>query len=397
MDRQIQNLKMAERGAILSISAYILLSGFKLATGNLFHSDALIADAFNNLSDIVGNVTVLIGLRLAQKPADTDHKFGHWKFEDLASLITSFIMFVVGLQVLNSTIQKLMSNEVVEVDMTGAIVGLLSALVMFIVYQYNKVLARKVSSKALEAAAKDNLSDALISIGTSIAIFAAAFKFPIIDQIAAIIITFLILKTAYGIFTESFFTLSDGFDEELLHLYEKDILKLPKIVSVKSQRGRTYGSNIYLDIVLEMNPDLSVYESHEITEHVENLLKLKHGVFDVDIHVEPSDIPHDEIYEHVYDKLHRLEVHIQGKEIGFEDLLEDNFLLIDAEGRYLNKSQMLETHKESNHYLKHYQMISISQKSKLVTYEVGDDVHASLWRRHENWRVVFHQITKKNP
>lgn len=397
MDRQIQNLKMAERGAILSISAYILLSGFKLATGNLFHSDALIADAFNNLSDIVGNVTVLIGLRLAQKPADTDHKFGHWKFEDLASLITSFIMFVVGLQVLNSTIQKLMSNEVVEVDMTGAIVGLLSALVMFIVYQYNKVLARKVSSKALEAAAKDNLSDALTSIGTSIAIFAAAFKFPIIDQIAAIIITFLILKTAYGIFTESFFTLSDGFDEELLHLYEKDILKLPKIVSVKSQRGRTYGSNIYLDIVLEMNPDLSVYESHEITEHVENLLKLKHGVFDVDIHVEPSDIPHDEIYEHVYDKLHRLEVHIQGKEIGFEDLLEDNFLLIDAEGRYLNKSQMLETHKESNHYLKHYQMISISQKSKLVTYEVGDDVHASLWRRHENWRVVFHQITKKNP
>ena len=395
MDRQIQNLKMAERGAILSISAYILLSGFKLATGNLFHSDALIADAFNNLSDIVGNVTVLIGLRLAQKPADTDHKFGHWKFEDLASLITSFIMFVVGLQVLNSTIQKLMSNEVVEVDMTGAIVGLLSALIMFIVYQYNKVLARKVSSKALEAAAKDNLSDALTSIGTSIAIFAAAFKFPIIDQIAAIIITFLILKTAYGIFTESFFTLSDGFDEELLHLYEKDILKLPKIVSVKSQRGRTYGSNIYLDIVLEMNPDLSVYESHEITEHVENLLKLKHGVFDVDIHVEPSDIPHDEIYEHVYDKLHRLEVHIQGKEIGFEDLLEDNFLLIDAEGRYLNKSQMLETHKEGNHYLKHYQMISISQKSKLVTYEVGDDVHASLWRRHENWRVVFHQITKK--
>ena len=144
MDRQIQNLKMAERGAILSISAYILLSGFKLAAGNLFHSDALIADAFNNLSDIVGNVTVLIGLRLAQKPADTDHKFGHWKFEDLASLITSFIMFVVGLQVLNSTIQKLMSNEVVEVDMTGAIVGLISAVIMLAVYQYNRVLARKV-------------------------------------------------------------------------------------------------------------------------------------------------------------------------------------------------------------------------------------------------------------
>jgi cation diffusion facilitator family transporter len=386
---------MAERGAILSISAYILLSGFKLAAGNLFHSDALIADAFNNLSDIVGNVTVLIGLRLAQKPADTDHKFGHWKFEDLASLITSFIMFVVGLQVLNSTIQKLMSNEVVEVDMTGAIVGLISAVIMLAVFQYNRVLARKVQSKALDAAAKDNLSDALTSIGTSVAIFAAAFKFPIIDKIAAIIITFLILKTAYDIFTESFFTLSDGFDEELLHLYEKDILKLPKIVSVKSQRGRTYGSNIYLDLVLEMNPDLSVYESHEITEQVENLLKLKHGVFDVDIHVEPSEIPHDEIYDHVYDKLYRYEAHIQAKDVGFEDLLEDKYLLIDANGNHLNKEQMLSIHQEGGSYLKNYQMISISQKSKLVTFEMDNCIHSSLWRRHETWQVVFHQITKK--
>lgn len=396
MENQTQNLKIAERGAILSISAYILLSGFKLAAGNIFHSDALVADAFNNLSDIVGNVTVLIGLRLAQKPADTDHKFGHWKFEDLASLITSFIMFAVGLQVLNTTIQKLMSKEVVQVDLAGAWVGLVAALIMLAVYQYNRALAKRVHSKALNAAAKDNLSDALTSIGTSIAIFAAAIRFPIIDQIAAIVITFLILKTAYSIFTESFFTLSDGFNEELLHQYEEDILKLPKIVSVKSQRGRTYGSNIYLDIVLEMNPDLSVYESHEITEHVENLLKLKHGVFDVDIHVEPSEIPHDEIFEHVYDKLYRLETQIQARGIGYEELLEDNYLLIDAKGHHLNKAQMLESPSIGKSYLKNFQMISISQKSKLITFEIDDDVHSSLWRRHENWKVVFHQITKKS-
>lgn len=396
MDNQIQNLKIAERGAILSITAYVLLSGFKLAAGNIFHSDALTADAFNNISDIAGNVAVLIGLRLAQKPADKDHKFGHWKFEDLASLITSFIMFVVGLQVLNSTIQKLMSKELVEVDMTGALVGMVSAIIMLAVYQYNRILAKKVRSKALDAAAKDNLSDALTSIGTSVAIFAAAFNLPIIDKIAAIVITFLILKTAYDIFMESFFTLSDGFDEELLHQYEEDILKLPKIVSVKSQRGRTYGSNIYLDIVLEMNPDLSVYESHEITEHVETLLKLKHGVFDVDIHVEPSEIPHDEMYEHVYDKLYRYESQIQAHEVGYEDLFEDNYLLIDAKGRYLNKEETLQAHQEQASYLKNYQMISISQKSKMVTFEIEDYVHTSLWRRHEKWQVVFHQITKKS-
>ncbi|HFI0254274.1 TPA: cation diffusion facilitator family transporter [Streptococcus suis] len=395
MNQQIQNLKLAERGAIISISAYIVLSGIKLAAGHIFHSDALTADAFNNISDIIGNIAVLVGLRMAQKPADTDHKFGHWKMEDLASLITSFIMFVVGFQVLYSTFTKIISNQTVEIDMTGAIVGIFSALVMIGVYLYNKSLAKRVHSKALEAAAKDNLSDAVTSIGTSIAIIAAAFNFPIVDKFAAVVITFFILKTAYDIFMESFFTLSDGFDEELLHKYEEDILKLPKVVAVKSQRGRTYGANIYLDIVLEMNPDLSVYESHEITEQVEQLLTLKHGVFDVDIHVEPSDIPHDEIFEHVFDKLYRFESEIQAHEVGYEDLIDENYLLIDAKGRYLNKIEMLQSHPVQSTYLSNYQMTSISQKSKLVTFEIGDYVHTSLWRRHENWTVIFHQISKK--
>ncbi|HEM4423571.1 TPA: cation transporter [Streptococcus suis] len=395
MNQNVTNLKLAERGAIVSITAYIALSGIKLAAGSMFHSDALTADAFNNISDIIGNIAVLVGLRMAQKPADTDHKFGHWKMEDLASLITSFIMFVVGFQVLYSTLIKIMSNQTVEIDLTGAIVGIFSALVMVGVYLYNKSLAKKVHSKALEATAKDNLSDAVTSIGTSVAIFAAAFNFPIVDKIAAVIITFFILKTAYEIFMESFFTLSDGFDEELLHKYEEDILKLPKIVSVKSQRGRTYGANIYLDVVLEMNPDLSVYESHEVTEQVEQLLTLKHGVFDVDIHVEPSEIPHDEMYEHVYDKLFRFETEIQAHANGYEELIDDQYLLIDAKGRYRNKTQMLANHPIQTTYLSNYQMTSISQKSKLVTFEIGDYVHTSLWRRHENWTVIFHQISKK--
>ncbi|HEL1586349.1 TPA: cation transporter [Streptococcus suis] len=395
MNQQVRNLKLAERGAIISILAYLLLSGLKLSAGTIFHSDALTADAFNNISDIVGNVAVLIGLRMAQKPADTDHKFGHWKMEDLASLITSFIMFVVGFQVLHSTILKLLSDEVVEIDMMGAVVGIFSAIVMIGVYFYNRNLARKVHSKALEAAAKDNLSDAVTSVGTSVAVFAAALNFPIVDKIAAIVITFFILKTAYDIFMESFFTLSDGFDEELLHKYEEDILKLPKVVAVKSQRGRTYGANIYLDIVLEMNPDLSVYESHEITEQVEQLLTLKHGVFDVDIHVEPSEIPHDEIYEHVFDKLYRFESEIQAHEKGYEDLIDEDYLLIDAKGRYHNKAEMLLAHPVQSTYLSNYQMTSVSQKSKLVTFEIGDYVHTSLWRRHERWTVVFHQISKK--
>ena len=76
------NLKLAERGAIISILTYLFLSAAKLATGHLLHSSSLVADGFNNVSDIVGNVALLIGIRLARQPADRDHRFGHWKIED---------------------------------------------------------------------------------------------------------------------------------------------------------------------------------------------------------------------------------------------------------------------------------------------------------------------------
>ena len=268
VEKSQSNLKLAERGALISIVAYLLLSAAKLATGHLLHSSSLVADGFNNLSDIISNVALLIGIRMARQPADRDHRFGHWKIEDLASLVTSIIMFYVGFDVLRDTVQKILSRETTVIDPLGAIVGVGSALVMFAVYLHNRTLAKKAQSKALNAAAKDNLSDVVTSLGTSVAIGASALNYPIVDQLVAIVITFFILKTAYDIFIESSFSLSDGFDESLLDKYKAAILELPKVSRVKSQRGRTYGSNIYLDVVIEMNPDLSVYESHAITEEV---------------------------------------------------------------------------------------------------------------------------------
>ena len=341
MEKPYSNLKLAERGAIISILAYLLLSSAKLATGHLLHSSSLVADGFNNLSDIISNAALLIGIRLARQPADRDHKFGHWKIEDLASLVTSIIMFYVGFDVLRDTLQKIFSNETVSIDPLGAGVGVVSALVMLGVYFYNLRLAKRAKSKALKAAAKDNLSDVVTSLGTSIAIAASAFNYPIVDKIAAIIITFFILKTAYDIFMESSFSLSDGFDDSLLEDYEKAILKLPKIARVKSQRGRTYGSNIYLDVVLEMNPDLSVYESHAITEEVEDLLKEEFGVFDIDVHVEPSSIPEDELIENVEKKLLTYEKRLYAKQ-EFDTLLADNYTLIDDTGHEHNKAELIE-------------------------------------------------------
>ena len=182
MNNPSKNLKLAEQGALLAIVTYILLSTTKLIAGSMLHSSSLTADGFNNISDIVANIAVLIGLRMARKPADMDHNFGHWKIEDLASLITSLIMFFVGLDVLFETVQKIISKQVTAIDPLGAIVGFISAIIMTGVYLFNKKLAKRANSKALEAAAKDNLSDAITSLGTSIAIIASALNYPLVDQ-----------------------------------------------------------------------------------------------------------------------------------------------------------------------------------------------------------------------
>jgi len=386
LEKPYSNLKLAERGAVISILAYLLLSSAKLATGHLLHSSSLVADGFNNLSDIISNAALLIGIRLARQPADRDHKFGHWKIEDLASLVTSIIMFYVGFDVLRDTLQKIFSNETVSIDPLGAGVGVVSALVMLGVYFYNLRLAKRAKSKALKAAAKDNLSDVVTSLGTSIAIAASTFNYTIVDKIAAIIITFFILKTAYDIFMESSFSLSDGF--------EKAILKLPKIARVKSQRGRTYGSNIYLDVVLEMNPDLSVYESHAITEEVEDLLTEEFGVFDIDVHVEPSSIPEDELIENVEKKLLTYEKRLYTKQ-EFDTLLADNYTLIDDTGHEHHKAELIEALASDQVQFQNFELESISQKTKLIRYELDGQIHTSLWRRHETWQKIFHQITNK--
>ena len=394
MKNPSNNLKLAERGAILSIATYLILSAVKIIAGSTLQSSSLTADGFNNVSDIVANIAVLIGLRMARKPADRDHRFGHWKIEDLASLITSFIMFFVGFDVLIETIQKIISNQETKIDPVGAVVGIISAIIMLGVYFYNKTLAKKAHSKALDAAAKDNLSDAVTSIGTSVAIIASAFNFPIVDKLVAIVITFFILKTAYDIFMESSFSLSDGFDESLLQDYKQAILEIPKITQVKSQRGRTYGSNIYLDIILEMNPDLSVYESHEIADQVEDMLMERFGVFDIDIHIEPAPIPEDERLENLYPNLLMREQLVdQGSQL--DTLLSAEFLYISQDGRQLNKAEFL-AERASKTPIKNVELLSVSQKTKLIRYEMDGVIHTSLWRRHEVWQNIFHQETRKN-
>jgi cation diffusion facilitator family transporter len=283
-----ENLKKSERGAIISIIAYLFLSALKLGIGYITNSEALRADGLNNATDIVASIAVFIGLRFSQKPADDDHPYGHWKAETVSSLITSFIMMSVGIQVLYTGVTSMIGGKEQPPSLFAALIGGFCAVVMFFVYRYNKKLAMQTSSQAVMAAAKDNLSDAYVSIGAVVGTVASQFYLPWIDTVTAIIVGFLICKTAWGIFREATHYLMDGYDETLIEEYRETILNVNGVTEVKEIKARNYGNNAVVDVVLCVGAHLAIKDAHDISTEVENELIQTHDISDVHIHVEPS-------------------------------------------------------------------------------------------------------------
>lgn len=393
------SLKLAERGVWVSIGAYIFLSLLQLGVAQFTHSASLLANGFNNVTDILGNIAIVIGLRIARIPSDNDHAYGHWKVESISSLISSFIMFLIGFEVLRQTIVNFIEGSSAEINPIGAIIALFSALVMISVYFYSNRLAKKTQSKALEASSKDNLSDALTSLGTTVAIIAAAMHWIWLDRIMALIICGFILKTAYDIFRDSVFSLSDGFDDNLLEDYKEAIELIDKVKSVKMIRGRTYGSNIFLDVVVEMSRDLSVYESHAATEKIERMLMAGFDVYDVDVHVEPAALPEEEHFaSRALELLPKEEMLLNGQNLN--QLLSPQFKAITKNGEIIQAESFIAnaTPKESL-AIRNYQAEQVSKKTFILTYHYLENQKSytvsSVWRRNEYWHCIYRQLTEK--
>ncbi|MDQ0247129.1 cation diffusion facilitator family transporter [Bacillus fengqiuensis] len=280
--------ELAERGAWISIAAYIVLSLFKLVVGAFANSEALRADGLNNLTDIIASITVLIGLKISKKPRDENHPYGHSRAENVASLVASFIMLLIGMQVLYEAVHSIFAAKEQTPDLLAAWAALAAAIVMLIVYSYNQRLAKQLNSQALKAVAKDNLSDALVSIGAIVGIVGAQFGLPWLDPLAAFFVGLIIMKTAIDIFRETSHLLTDGFDEEKLLEYKQVIESVPGVKSVRDLKARIQGNHILLDVTVKVDPSLSVVKSHFIADQIEEMMEEVHKVQSTFVHIEPD-------------------------------------------------------------------------------------------------------------
>ncbi|MFD2115413.1 cation diffusion facilitator family transporter [Paenibacillus yanchengensis] len=280
-------IRQAEKGAWVSIAAYLVLTIFKLVFGYLFLSSALVADGYNNLTDIVASIAVLIGLRISQKPPDKDHAYGHFRAETIAALVASFIMVSVGIQVIVTAVKSIFDPVQQTPSLLAALVALLSAICMVFVYRYNNNLAKKLGSQALHAAAKDNLSDALVSIGAVVGVVGAQLGAAWLDPLAALVVGIIICKTAWDIFYSATHALTDGFDENELGTLRTTISKTKGVRDITDIKARIHGSKVLLDVIVQVDPKLSLVESHHICDDIERRMLRKHNIWSVHVHVEP--------------------------------------------------------------------------------------------------------------
>ena len=281
------DIKQGERGAWLSIIAYIFLSAIKLFVGTISGSQALLADGLNNSTDIVASIAVLAGLKISRRPPDSNHGYGHFRAETVASLVASFIMIIVGLEVLYKGVNKFIQPVHTTPDLISAWTAAGCAIIMLAVYMYNLKLARKINSNAMMAVAQDNRSDAMVSIGAFVGIVGSQFGIAWLDPLTATLVGLMICKTAWEIFRKATHDLTDGFDAEKLEQMKQTVAEVDGVQSIKEIKARIHGNNVLVDTTVLVEHTLNVVESHEITEEIEDQLKQMHQVANVHVHIEP--------------------------------------------------------------------------------------------------------------
>nr|WP_239098049.1 cation diffusion facilitator family transporter [Lacticaseibacillus rhamnosus] len=292
--RRFARLKSAQHAAALNLVVYGGLTVAELWIAQLAHSRALAADGLNNLTGVASALILLWGLQVSQQRPDSEHRFGHWRFQTIATLFSGLIMLVVGLDVVLDGYHGLQAWYQGKVQVPGVLavyVSLAAGMAMASVSLMNHIRAKQLDSSVLRTASKDSFSDAATSGGTLLAILGAKAGWLWLDGGAAIAVGLLILYAAWTILRDAIFELTDGFDTKKIAAYRQTITQVPGVLGVQSIEARYAGDAVLLTIGIRVDPTMTVADSYELGERVERKLMDAYDILDADVKTYPADLP----------------------------------------------------------------------------------------------------------
>ena len=282
--------------SIVGIIVNLILCAGKLLAGVLSGAVSITADAVNNLSDAASQIISLVSFRLSAKPADRDHPFGHARIEYVASMAVSFLVILIGFELLKSSVTKIFSPEETVFSTISAVILGLSILAKLWLFLFNRKIGRKIDSGVIRATALDSLSDAGSTLAVLVSAFILKWTGLDIDAYVGIAVAILILVAGIKILGEAKnLILGEAPDEEVVRSIRAIVEQYPEALGIHDLMVHNYGAGaVIASLHIEVDGSRDIFETHDTVDNIEKRLCSELGIR-CTIHMDPIVTDNDEI------------------------------------------------------------------------------------------------------
>lgn len=288
--------------AVVGIILNILLSAGKFTVGMLSGSLSIRADAVNNLSDAGSQIISLVSFRIAARPADREHPFGHARIEYVASMIVSFAILLVGWELLSGSVQKIFHPEETVFGWLSVAVLAVSALVKLWMFFFNRAMAKRIGSTVMRAAAADSLSDAAATCGVLVCTLILRYSGLDLDAYVGVVVALMILWSGVGILRDTKNSiLGERPSDELVEEITRVVGQYPEALGIHDLLVHNYGvGHIIASLHIEVDGRADIFRSHDMVDRIERQLRVEYGI-EATVHMDPIAVNDPEV-----DRLHDL-------------------------------------------------------------------------------------------
>lgn len=319
--------------SIVCICCNVLLFGAKLSIGVLINSISVMADAFNNLSDAASSIIGFVGVKMAEKPADEDHPFGHGRIEYIAAFIVAFIVIQVGFTLFKTSFGKIKNPEAMTFNIISIVILLMSVGVKLWMSVFNKTLGNRIHSKVMLATAADSMGDVLTTGATIFSVGVFGIWGVNIDGIIGLLVSVIVMIAGVNIARD---TLAPLIGEAIDPKIYKEITELVEgydgIVGSHDLIVHNYGpSKSMASIHAEVPSEVDIEVSHDIVDRIERDCARKLGIFLV-IHMDPVEVNNERVARYkamVMEVLEGLDSRLQFHDFRIVDGVERINLIFD--------------------------------------------------------------------
>ncbi|MBI5827845.1 MAG: cation transporter [Deltaproteobacteria bacterium] len=280
--------QVALRATLINIAGNSGLFAIKLSAGVVSGSIALISEALNSLNDIAASIATFVCVKISDKEADAGHPFGHGRAEPIAGLIVAVLAGILGFEIIRTSVERIISGSSPRITPVTMLVPVVTMAVKWGMGRHFKRVGTTVRSPALLATAKDSFMDVLVAAAALAGIAGAWYGYEFFDPLAGLVVSLWIIYTGYSIGIENIaYLMGQAPDPVLMDGIRKAALTVAGVKAINTARAHYVGNFIHVEIHVEVDKNLSTFDSHAIGKGVESAVQSISTIEKAFVHIDP--------------------------------------------------------------------------------------------------------------